>query len=189
VREQRPVKVQPKAQSLPPTKAATVGAIVLLQVLIAVFAFSFMMKDFGGNSTKMTVGSPLPPPGTIDPQLVDDSYVQAYLHSCGQTDRLLLSNSHITSGLMGDISKHKELEVLYLDDTDIDDSSLAKLTALPKLWYLDLDYTKVTDGCVEHLVKLHTVSSLHLKGTRISKTAISKIQTALPECEIEHNAR
>ncbi|MFZ0791859.1 MAG: hypothetical protein WAM94_19775, partial [Chromatiaceae bacterium] len=75
----------------------------------------------------------------------------------------------------------KQLRELDLNDTQVTDSGLALLAALPTLERLRLARTRITDaGFNEHLVPRPGLVELDLRGTQVTKEAISAWRAAKP---------
>jgi Leucine-rich repeat (LRR) protein len=83
------------------------------------------------------------------------------------------------------IGRHTRLEMLYLQYTNTSDDGLKNLEGLPKLFYLDLNSTAITDRSIAHLTKLTALKELYLRGTKISPAGLAQLQEALPNCKIE----
>ena len=66
----------------------------------------------------------------------------------------------------------------------IDDAGLENVASLTKLEELVLTNTKITDAGLEHLKGLTNLKQLFLNFTRVTNSTISKLQEALPDCEI-----
>ena len=69
--------------------------------------------------------------------------------------------------------------------TDKTVRALVKLSKLEKLWLHDLP---ITDASVEVLLKMKTLSELHLYATKLSLEGVRRLKVALPRCKIIHES-
>jgi hypothetical protein len=60
-----------------------------------------------------------------------------------------------------------------------------KLPKLEKLWLHDLP---ITDASVEVLSKMKTLRELHVYATKLSPEGVRGLQSALPRCQVIHDA-
>ena len=58
------------------------------------------------------------------------------------------------------------------------------LKGLTKLFYLKLEFTKITDARLVHLKGLTKLTTLRLRGTKITDAGIVELKKALPKCSI-----
>ena len=77
----------------------------------------------------------------------------------------------------------KHLTDLSLRDTKITDAGLVRLVGLP-LTKFDLAYTAVTDAGVVHLMQMRNLKELNLIDTNLSCEGVSRLRSALPQCDI-----
>lgn len=83
------------------------------------------------------------------------------------------------------ISGLNELEVLDLSgNKTTTDEGLTRLVALKHLRALMVADTGVTDACVESLLKLTSLQSLDVHGTRITRDGVVRLEQGLPRCDI-----
>jgi hypothetical protein len=61
----------------------------------------------------------------------------------------------------------------------------AHLEGMPRLHYVDLQHTQVTDAGLEHLKGLSQLQTLYLRGTQVTDAGVRRLQEALPKCEIQ----
>ncbi len=69
----------------------------------------------------------------------------------------------------------------YANITDSDLRVVDKLRGVTKLW---LNHTPLTDDCVIFLTRLRELQFVDLRGTRVSESAVQRIQTSLPNCKV-----
>jgi len=91
---------------------------------------------------------------------------------------------HITDTGLEHLKGLTNLEKLSLNHTQITDAGLAHLMGLHSLKMLDLRNTMVTDLALEFLWRLKKLELLNLADTKVSAEGVSKLQKALPNCEI-----
>jgi len=85
------------------------------------------------------------------------------------------------------ISKLSSLEKLTVRNNRlITDTGIGSVSEIAGLQELSLGYCRqLTDESANHLVKLKKLIKLNVTGTKISDTAIARIKSALPNCQIE----
>ncbi len=94
--------------------------------------------------------------------------------------------NRITHTAMPSIGHLAGLRILHLGGAQITDDSLAHLSRLSFLEHLDLQNCPISDKAVPHLSKLRSLRSLWLFRTRMTKQGVSRLQSALHECEIRY---
>ncbi|GEM_PF-1698553 len=73
------------------------------------------------------------------------------------------------------VGRLKNLQILLISDTDIDDAALQNLTPL-KLRSLDVSHTAVSDACLTYISKISTLASLNLSATAVTPKGLSKLR-------------
>jgi Leucine-rich repeat (LRR) protein len=81
--------------------------------------------------------------------------------------------------------KGPSLRALLVGDTSIDDEAVKTIAGLPKLAWLDISGTKVTDNCVDDLLKINGLQILDIRRTRISVRGVNTIRNRFPKASIE----
>lgn len=74
---------------------------------------------------------------------------------------------------------------VVLNDTDVADSDLAKLTPLTGLRVLSLQNTAITDDAICYFKAWNQLEWVDLKGTQVSDEAATELRRNHPGCEIE----
>ena len=91
------------------------------------------------------------------------------------------------TGLVDDdlphLKKLPKLKFLNLSSTDVTDRGVAALTDL-RLVSLHLEQTAVTDASAESIAKIMTLKYLCLDDGALSESALQRIHEALPECKV-----
>lgn len=77
-----------------------------------------------------------------------------------------------------------ELTSLNLARTAVTDAGLKGLSGLVKLRILDLSGTSVTDAAVSALAALPELRSLNLKGTKIAASGLSRLKRSKPDLSV-----
>ena len=97
---------------------------------------------------------------------------------------LSLSNTRITDAGILYLKGLANLRDLYLHETQITDAGLLHLEGLTNLRSLFLGHTRVTDAGLEHLKRLTDLTYLYVRNTPVTDRGVTKLQQALPSCEI-----
>jgi hypothetical protein len=66
------------------------------------------------------------------------------------------------------ITRHPDCSVLQMANSDVTDSTLEFVEALPKLRELDLDNTQITDSGLKIIAALHELQRLRISRTRVT---------------------
>ncbi|KJE98123.1 hypothetical protein CAOG_008139 [Capsaspora owczarzaki ATCC 30864] len=117
-----------------------------------------------------------------------DSWVDSdsQLHG-GQEMRLTdvdLSDSTVTPVGMQHFSNLKHLKRLDLSGNSyLTDDSIARLVDSP-LQVLNVSNTPLTDKCVSSLTSMSALQELDVRETKLSVNARSRLQAALPKCQV-----
>ena len=107
-----------------------------------------------------------------------------------QLKKLHLQDTKITDTGLMEVAKLKQLTSLNLycsgiNPSQITDAGLMEVGTLTNLTMLNLDGQKIiTDKGLKELAKLTKLRALHLRRTRVSFTAVGKLQEALVNCRI-----
>jgi len=100
-------------------------------------------------------------------------------------ERLELRSVKLTNAMVKLISGHQTLRELNLSmNADVGDDAmkeLAELKNLETLWIFD---TNVTDAGLKHLSGLKQLKSLYVMHSRVTDNGVRELQQALPECQI-----
>lgn len=97
---------------------------------------------------------------------------------------LLLADNDITDdGLIG-LERFPSLLRLNLAGTGITDNGLRHLETCHTLRYLVLDRTPITDDGIPALSRLENLETISLRETAVSEAGITRLQEALPKCQI-----
>jgi hypothetical protein len=78
----------------------------------------------------------------------------------------------------------KNLKIIKLDYTAVDDKGVESLKGLPQLSQLSLDSTGVTDQGVQWLRSMAGLKQLNLYHTLITEKGFADLKAALPECKV-----
>jgi|GEM_PF-1956574 hypothetical protein len=119
-----------------------------------------------------------------------------------------LKGTKITSAGVNSLGNLPQLNWLDLSDTEVDDRAISALQRFPNLKILTLSQSRITDGAfndisrlnleqldiantatsdaaIESLLPQRELLELDIRGTRISKRGLSRLQSALPaKCQI-----
>ena len=103
------------------------------------------------------------------------------LKDCPSLIALNLSGNKLSAKDLADLNIG--IRDLILDNCEITDLGISKLSHLPKLRNLSLRHTPITDASVSALSNL-TLDSLNIDGTSISSQGINLLKKNLPKCTI-----
>jgi hypothetical protein len=91
----------------------------------------------------------------------------------------------VTDASLEPLKGLSEVRELDLYGTKVTDAGLRHLKGLSQLRELCLSDTQVTDAGLEYLKELTQLQQLDLDGTQVTDAGVTKLQQALPNCEIE----
>ena len=94
---------------------------------------------------------------------------------------LTLDGSHVDDGIADSIRKLKQLTWLSVGDCAVGDDTLAAVSECPDIWYVFFINTKVTDKGIAHLAKLKKPLSLYLAQCKSVTDAGIKSLALLPD--------
>ncbi len=95
-----------------------------------------------------------------------------------------VSGTRITDRGLGKLAQVRSLRSLLVADTGVRGDALRTFTQLASLKRLDLARTECGDDQVPILAQATGLDELVLTGTRLSPTALARLQTALPHCRL-----
>jgi hypothetical protein len=72
-----------------------------------------------------------------------------------------------------------DLLVVELAHTKVGDEAAKVLAGYPKIFYLDLEDTQVTDACVPHVLKLKKLEFLDVRGTKLTAKGVAALDKGL----------
>jgi hypothetical protein len=72
-----------------------------------------------------------------------------------------------------------------LGDSEITDEALELLRHFPRLQWLCLEDTRISDYGLHSLVGLVSLTRIELQGTMVTENGIAMLQKSLPACEID----
>ena len=96
-----------------------------------------------------------------------------------------LSASAIRDWEVAHLQRLTELRELDLSNTKVTSSVIGYLKGLDTLEKLWLDETLVDDACVDDLKGLVGLKKLSVKGTKLTKDGIKKLEESLTDCKVE----
>ena len=122
---------------------------------------------------------------------VSEAGIESVLKSMPKDEVVELGFPHTsaTERLLPQIAGMINLGYIDLSGLPITDAGVEYLESLPKLKWLYLRKTQISDDCIGSLVKLKRLQILNLRETAISQTTIEQLRAALPECEILHEGQ
>ena len=62
---------------------------------------------------------------------------------------------------------------------------MEQIGGLSRLEWLNLSHTQITDKGLDHLKSLRNLRLLFLTGTHVTENGVRKLQSALPNCQID----
>ncbi len=72
-----------------------------------------------------------------------------------------------------------------LGESEITDDALELLRHFPRLQWLCLEDTSISDYGLHSLVGLVSLTRIELQGTNVTETGVAMLQQSLPACEID----
>jgi hypothetical protein len=102
-----------------------------------------------------------------------------------QISSVTIQEKPITQAQFRLLLEFKNLQRISLVKCGIDDAALQGLKGLTKLSFLDVSGNpKVTDGCIDTLSTIKTLSTLNASDTGITSVGEEKLKEALPDCNV-----
>ncbi len=98
---------------------------------------------------------------------------------------LHFSNTNLSVEGFAELRQLSKLKFLTLNCSGVDDEVLAHVGTLDKLEELWISNAEITDVGLTHLQGLPALRRLSIMDCNVSAEAIARLQTALPECEID----
>ena len=95
-----------------------------------------------------------------------------------------LNGTRVTDAGLENLKEMTQLRNLELGSTKVTDTGLEHLSKLTQLRVVGLCSTKVTDAGLEHLKGLNQLQTLVLTETKVTDEGVTRLQQALPNCEI-----
>jgi hypothetical protein len=103
----------------------------------------------------------------------------------GEVSEVTIRDKTITPAQFRMLLEFKNLQKITLVKCGIDDAALQGLKVLTKLSFLDVSGNpKVTDGCIDTLSTIKTLSTLNASDTGITSVGEEKLKEALPDCNV-----
>jgi Leucine-rich repeat (LRR) protein len=109
----------------------------------------------------------------------------AHLRMLTNLNFLELSSTEITDNGLEHLKGFTKFQYLCIGGTRVTDEGVRHLTGLANLESLDLGYTDVSDEGLVHLRRLPNLRHLNLVGTQVTDEGVSKLQQAMPNCDIK----
>ena len=109
---------------------------------------------------------------------------RAVLNEHGEVESLYLGQTRITDSELAKLLALRQLKRLFLNQTGITDEGLRHLRKLDRLVFLDLDQTVVSDAGIPHLLELKNLRSLNLLDTRVTAVGLARLEEELPRCRV-----
>jgi hypothetical protein len=106
------------------------------------------------------------------------------LKTMSQLHFLGLVDTKISDAGLRHLEGLDRLEELLLNKTQIGDTGVEHLKGLTRLKRLGLGETRITDAALECLTGLKNLQRLGLQFTNVSAEGVTKIEQALPDCDI-----
>ena len=75
---------------------------------------------------------------------------------------------------------------IALRGTQVTSAGLERLSALPRLMWLDLCDTQVTDAAIDSLANCRSLLTVLLDGTEVTDEGVARLREALPDCEVRY---
>lgn len=92
--------------------------------------------------------------------------------------------AQVTDAVLEKLRGLGQLKRLSLARTQLTDDGLKYLIGLKQLRVLDLNHTQVTDAGLKYVSELNQLQELSLVGTKVTDAGVTKLQQALPNCDI-----
>jgi hypothetical protein len=100
-------------------------------------------------------------------------------------ESLWLAEIPVTDADLVNLNGLGEMHYLSLSKTKLTDAGLSSFKGMKQLYRLDLSGTAVTDAGLVQLHGLTQLVELELSETQVTDTGVERLQTALPQCQID----
>ena len=104
-------------------------------------------------------------------------------------DRLSIDSFRLPNSELRHLTHLTGLKSLSIRDTFTTDAGLIYLAQLTGLQLLHLDYLEITDTGIRHLRPLVNLRVLELMNTYVTAVGLAWLDTALPNCKVQHYPR
>jgi hypothetical protein len=99
-------------------------------------------------------------------------------------EALYLINTQIGDDALESIGHFKKLKTLNLSGSRITDAGMRHIEGLVGLENLALEHTAISDACLVSLCKLKRLSWIHLTGTRVTEAGANELRKRLPNLRL-----
>lgn len=120
----------------------------------------------------------------LSTEVVGDKMIDDHLKTLPSLEGVGLFSTRVTDAGIAHLKGLTNLKNLNLYNTPVTDAGVEHLKGLMRLEQLDLSSTQVTDKGLIHLEGLDRLKLLVLDDIHVTEGGISKLQKALPKCEI-----
>ena len=104
---------------------------------------------------------------------------------CGNAVTVSLSHgTNVSDTALVNLAALPRLQILDLNNTHVTDAGLIQLKGLATLEGLGLGATQVTDAGLKYLKRLPQLKTLYLRDTKITDAGAIDLERALPNCKI-----
>jgi hypothetical protein len=99
-------------------------------------------------------------------------------------EKLRLENTAITDEGLRYLGNLHNLNEIILTNTAITDAGVAYLTEHQNLTLVGLDGTQITDECLGLVPRIAALSTLVIRKTDVSESAVNRLRNEMPNCRI-----
>jgi hypothetical protein len=104
---------------------------------------------------------------------------------CGNAVTVSLSHgTNVSDSALVHLTALPRLQILDLNNTQVTDAGLIQLEGLAALEGLGLGATRVSDTGLVHLKRLQRLKTLYVRGTKITDAGVIEFERALPNCKV-----
>lgn len=96
-----------------------------------------------------------------------------------------VADTKVTDVGLAHLKEHRKLVILQIVNTKISDAGLVHVKDCQNMSSLDLELCPaITDASVELISRFEKLTTLSVKGTKLTSSGVEKIRKALPKCKI-----
>ena len=140
------------------------------------------IAGFGGTSHVATPATEL----TLMDSDVSDGCLLQILSAMPELEILNLRHLVLGDKFAAGLFRNPKLRFVALDDSRVTDEGLVGVAKLPSLAELSLTETRITDRGLDYLKQAKSLQRLRVSNTRVTQAGVDEFKKAMPNCDVSH---